>query len=479
MGAAGMTFEQPTGDAYGRQIYQHFLAIDTTVNVTSRHKVQLLTEWIKQWQESIDQGARCELQANKLVSPLHDKIETEVTGSVCGYFYKPGLHSGDVAKLMRDLQSTGVNVYRLDQDVTVSDGVHHFGPGGSVTDTLPAGTLWIPMAQPQKHWIQAVLGEEPFVPFAYFYDVGSWSYSLLRGMDGNGVLTRNLPSGVQMTHVSQPPPPIVPRTESAVYAFNTDSMQGIGLAMDLMNAGATVYRATQGFDFGGRRFDSGAALVTGSTVTLANLAPQARARDTPVYGLPRFPVARQAIAKPKIAIWAGGDTIPANPTDTNSHCNGGGDYCWIRFALQEKIKIPAAQLVGLTNTQINAGVLEDPAQGFTAIVIPGRGTTLAADNPVATRSGRSSTTAGASWRYHTNGAAVRAQRRPHDAQHVRGGTQPERSAGCAGDAGHGVRRHVRRHEPRGVGLRQGRVHLPRRRRPRAVPSSTPSSTTPR
>ena len=39
MGAAGMTFEQPTGDAYGRQIYQHFLAIDTTVNVTSRDKV--------------------------------------------------------------------------------------------------------------------------------------------------------------------------------------------------------------------------------------------------------------------------------------------------------------------------------------------------------------------------------------------------------------------------------------------------------
>ncbi len=57
MGSAGMTFEQPTGDAYGRQIYQHFLAIDTTINVTSRDKVQLLTDWIKQWQESIDQGA--------------------------------------------------------------------------------------------------------------------------------------------------------------------------------------------------------------------------------------------------------------------------------------------------------------------------------------------------------------------------------------------------------------------------------------
>ena len=75
MGAAGMTFEQPTGDAYGRQIYQHFLAIDTTVNVTSRDKVQLLTDWIKQWQESIDQGAACKLQPNKIVSPLHTTIQ--------------------------------------------------------------------------------------------------------------------------------------------------------------------------------------------------------------------------------------------------------------------------------------------------------------------------------------------------------------------------------------------------------------------
>ena len=67
----------------------------------------------------VDQGARCELQENKLVSPLHDKIIQQPSGSVCGYFYKPGPHSGDVAKLIADLQSTGVNVYRLDQAVTV------------------------------------------------------------------------------------------------------------------------------------------------------------------------------------------------------------------------------------------------------------------------------------------------------------------------------------------------------------------------
>ena len=85
------------------------------------------------------------------------------------------------------------------------------------------------MAQPQKHWIQAVLGEEPFVPFPYFYDVATWSYSLLRGLAGNGVLTQQhaVGRGDDARHV--PPPPSVPRTASPVYAINGDSMQALGL----------------------------------------------------------------------------------------------------------------------------------------------------------------------------------------------------------------------------------------------------------
>ena len=47
---------------------------------------------------------------------------------------------------------------------------------GRVTEvaTLPAGTLWIPLSQPTKHWIQAVLGENPYLPFHYHYDVVTW-----------------------------------------------------------------------------------------------------------------------------------------------------------------------------------------------------------------------------------------------------------------------------------------------------------------
>ncbi|GGO02579.1 hypothetical protein GCM10010116_04990 [Microbispora rosea subsp. aerata] len=49
--------------------------------------------------------------------------------------------------------------------------------------TVPEGAYWIPMNQPQKHWIQAVMGEDPYVPFPYFYDVSSWSNPLLAGVN--------------------------------------------------------------------------------------------------------------------------------------------------------------------------------------------------------------------------------------------------------------------------------------------------------
>ena len=51
----------------------------------------------------------------------------------------------------------------------------------------------MPMNQPLKHWIQAVMGEDPFEPIEFFYDVAAWSYPLHRGLAGSGFLTSQLP----------------------------------------------------------------------------------------------------------------------------------------------------------------------------------------------------------------------------------------------------------------------------------------------
>ena len=114
--------------------------------------------------------------------------------------------------------------------------------------TLPAGTFYIPMEQGMKHWIQAVLGENPFIPYDYYYDVVTWSYPLQRGLAGSGFLTQKLSPGIQMTEVAADTKYGTAPTENfPVYAFNTDSARGLGLAIDLLDKGVNVYRGVQPF----------------------------------------------------------------------------------------------------------------------------------------------------------------------------------------------------------------------------------------
>ena len=49
---------------------------------------------------------------------------------------------------------------------------------------MPAGTWYVPMAQMQKHWVQAMLNEDTYTPFPYFYDVTAWSQPLLFNVRG-------------------------------------------------------------------------------------------------------------------------------------------------------------------------------------------------------------------------------------------------------------------------------------------------------
>ena len=69
MGGAGMTYEKGNNENYGKQVYDHYLAMDTTVNVVASQKAALLTDWISQWPEAVSQGQNCKVQDNTQVSP--------------------------------------------------------------------------------------------------------------------------------------------------------------------------------------------------------------------------------------------------------------------------------------------------------------------------------------------------------------------------------------------------------------------------
>ncbi|HZC69226.1 MAG TPA: hypothetical protein VE442_00890 [Jatrophihabitans sp.] len=404
MGGAGMTYEKGNDESYGKQVYDHYLAMDTTVNVVAAQKEALLRDWVDQWPEAVAQGRSCTLQDNTQVSPpiidLYEIGQSEIDQNpnvnVCGYFYLPGRHSGDVAQTIRDLQLVGVHAYTLNSAVTVA-GAHRFGDfdvnavqGGSSpvrtqTMTLPAGTLYIPMSQQNKHWIQAVLGENPYLPFNYNYDVVTWSYSLLRGFAGDGFLTRQLPTGTSMTPLGTPALGTAPATSAPVYAFNTDSMSALAMVNQLLNQGASVSRAATGFDAGGVHFDTGAALVAGDSVGLSTLVADANQWQTPVYGLADYPGSHSALRLPKIAVYAGtGAAPPNNPAFPGTgpdmgYCRSTA-YCEALFALTQKEGIPTSQIGQLTATDLANGALT--SGGYTVLIDPNAA--ISATTPVGT-----------------------------------------------------------------------------------------------
>src|SRR5262249_58152926 len=120
--------------------------------------------------------------------------------------------------------------------------------------------LYIPLNQQNKHWIQGVLGENPYLPFNYFYDEVTWSYSLLRGFSGDGFLTQPLPAAAKLQPIADPSSGTAPAAPATVYAFNTDSMPGLAMVNQLLSQGATVSRAGAAFDDSNTHFDTGAAL---------------------------------------------------------------------------------------------------------------------------------------------------------------------------------------------------------------------------
>jgi hypothetical protein len=392
LGGAGMTYEKGDSENYGKQVYDHYLAMDETANVVSKEAKTLSEGWVEEWAEAKEQGSECEVQKNELVSPLHETISQQPEISICGYYFKPGLHSGDTAHILKLLQDREVKVYRLSQPVTVS-GAHDWGKNVSdkttKTETLPAGTLYIPDSQTMKHWINATLEENPYIPYPYYYDVVDWAFSQLSDAAGNGQLQAPMPAGTPMEEVGPEGPGLgkVEGFADPVYAFSTDSTEALGLVTELVAEGATVYRSAAAFEADGVKFPTGAAFVDSSSLGGLELESMAAGRETPVYGLPGYPTAHYAVPQPKIAIYAGA-SVPTNllfPGGGNGHCTSTA-FCEALFTLAKEDGIPVNAVNGMirpiTTAEIIAGGLVTVKENatthekvttpnFTALLSPG------------------------------------------------------------------------------------------------------------
>ena len=181
---AGMTFEKYSGDPLAQRMYEQYVTSIVSVFEAASNKDEILTDWHASWVEAYEEGVAGTLEPNAVTQKGHTVIEEAPTGAVVRHYFirEDEAKAYEVERLVRRLQRMDVEVYRLTEPLLVP-GFRAYGRPGEDTE-LPEGTYWIPMAQARKHWVQAMLNEDTYIPHDVTYDVTGWSNPLLMNVAG-------------------------------------------------------------------------------------------------------------------------------------------------------------------------------------------------------------------------------------------------------------------------------------------------------
>jgi Zinc carboxypeptidase len=237
-GAAGMTYEKGSASAVEDRVTQQFTTQWATLGWAAANRREVLDGYYRTWRTAVAQGRAGALEPNEVVQPGNTVQFPVPPVAVRSYFLLPDRQLGDARRLVERLRGMDVEVYRLRAPVTVPD-ARVFGGRSARNLRVPAGAYWIPMDQPQKHWIQAIMGEDPYVPFPYFYDVSSWSNPLLMGVPTVYTGDRLRPLADRVTG---PDGGVVRQPGTRSYTYPLDSSAAAGLTFALLGRGVPVRR---------------------------------------------------------------------------------------------------------------------------------------------------------------------------------------------------------------------------------------------
>ncbi|UJA20353.1 carboxypeptidase [Thermoleophilia bacterium SCSIO 60948] len=179
-GAAGMTYEKGGDDTNRQRWLEQRVAGWTTLRTAAQNKRSILMGLWREHRTALAEGRAGKLEPNRVYQP-DAEVERQVPDlTIRNYFFSPS-NFPEASELVDRLRDFDVEVRRLTAPVQVP-GLRRYGRGPRTT-RLPAGTYWVPMNQVQKRWVQAILGQDSYVPFPYFYDVTAWSNPLLMNLD--------------------------------------------------------------------------------------------------------------------------------------------------------------------------------------------------------------------------------------------------------------------------------------------------------
>ncbi|MFL5722455.1 MAG: M14 family zinc carboxypeptidase [Chloroflexota bacterium] len=216
--AAGMTFEKESSDAISVREHEHFTSMWASIAAGAAARSRVLEGWHASYVEAYQEGVAGALEPNAVFEPRHDLYQEVPDVTVRHYFLRDDPdRRAELQLLVRRLQRMDVTVNQLSQPLSLA-AYHPYGDPSEQT-TLPVGTYWISLAQGQKHWIQAMLHEDSWIPFEVTYDVTAWSNPLLMNLDGGWTGEDVAPIGTAVALQAPPPPPTLPAATPSIGLF--------------------------------------------------------------------------------------------------------------------------------------------------------------------------------------------------------------------------------------------------------------------
>ncbi len=221
--AAGMTFEKYSGDPIEQRVHEHYTTIWVSLSAAALNKDDILEEWHGSFAKAFADGVNGVLEPNAVFERNHKLLQGVPPDPVRHYFLRTDDpdHADEAQRLARRLQRMDVDVYELTASLQVPDFEPYFRPEQAAT--LPAGTYWVPMAQGQKNWIQAMLHEDPFIPYHLTFDVSGWSNPLLMNVPGGSSGAVLAPQAQLLSLLPEPPAPTLPADLPNVAIFENSN----------------------------------------------------------------------------------------------------------------------------------------------------------------------------------------------------------------------------------------------------------------
>jgi zinc carboxypeptidase len=217
----GMTVEVYNDADLFKRYVRHLHVMWVSLATAASRKNRILRGWHDAFVDAVEEGRRGILQPNRVYEAQNDVREPVPDVRVRDYFILD-VHPArrrETALLVRKLQRMDVNVYRLDESLHVPDFREHWEPPNSAR--VPAGTYWIPLAQPQKHWIQAAMNEDSYVPISNAYGLTGFSLALESAADVGWSGEPLHPVASLAPPVADPGAPSAPGATPSIAVFQT------------------------------------------------------------------------------------------------------------------------------------------------------------------------------------------------------------------------------------------------------------------